>query len=94
MGSLTNDELPKYFQQMGDEYQGFTDRTRRHKFRLEASEYNKALTNKLFEKGYISSREEKRELLENKKGTRLVTIIQVFTDMRRECLTLESSAAA
>lgn len=72
MGSLTNDELPKYFQQMGDEYQGFTDRTRRHKFRLEASEYNKALTNKLFEKGYISSREEKRELLENKKGTRLV----------------------
>lgn len=24
----------------------------------------------------------------------LVTIIQVFTDMRRECLTLESSAAA
>ena len=24
----------------------------------------------------------------------LITIIQVFTDMRRECLTLESSAAA
>lgn len=72
MESLTNDDLPKYFQQMGDEYQGFMDRTRRHKFRLEASEYNKALTNKLFEKGYISSREEKRELLKNKKGTCLV----------------------
>ena len=27
-------------------------------------------------------------------GILLVTIIQVFTDMRRECLTLESSAAA
>ena len=38
--------------------------------------------------------DEKRLSLRFRMDNELDTIIQVFTDMRRECLTLESSAAA
>lgn len=61
-----NEELPNLFAELAPDYHQLVDRTK-HKFKFAYTDYNKKLLNKLFQKDYITSADERWVDKENNK---------------------------
>ena len=75
-----NDDLPDLFGQLHKEYHVFVDRTVKHKYKISYSDYNRQLTLKLMEKGYITRNSDKWE----KKGNESKHIISGFVRAKKQ----------